>query len=151
MHPKVKTMFSKACEYGIKASIYIATESQKEKRVGLNDIAKKINSPTAFTAKVLQQLVRNKIIRSLKGPLGGFEINKNELDRIKLSDIVTSIDGDSIYNGCALGFNNCNEKKPCPVHHQFKQIRNNLKQMLETTSLLDLSKDINKGKSFFKS
>jgi Rrf2 family transcriptional regulator, iron-sulfur cluster assembly transcription factor len=144
-------MFSKACEYGIKAALFIATESQQGKRVSLNTIAGKINSPTAFTAKVLQKLAKNEIILSLKGPAGGFEIKKEKIDKVKLRDIVFAIDGDTVYKGCALGFENCNEKKPCPVHHQFKEIRNDLRKMLETTSLLDLSKDINKGKTFFKS
>lgn len=143
-------MFSKACEYGIKAAVFIAVKSQLGRRVSLNEIAKEINSPIAFTAKVLQQLSKHRIVDSVKGPTGGFEINKNKLDKIKLSKIVSAIDGDSIYKGCVLGFENCNIDKPCLVHYKFIGIRNDLKQMLETTSLLDLSKDINTEITFFK-
>jgi len=150
LHHKLVMMFSKACEYGIKAAVFIAVKSQQESRVSLNEIAKEINSPIAFTAKVLQQLRKNGIIDSVKGPNGGFEINKNKVARIKLNTIVSAIDGDSIYIGCGLGFQNCNEDKPCVIHHQFKLVRNDLKQMLETTSLLDLSNDINNGITFLK-
>ena len=143
-------MFSKACEYGIKAAVFIAVKSHQESRVSLNEVAKEINSPIAFTAKVLQQLRKNGIIDSVKGPKGGFEINKNKVAKIKLNTIVSAIDGDSIYIGCGLGFQYCKEDKPCPIHHQFKLIRNDLKQMLETTSLLDLSNDINNGITFLK-
>ncbi len=143
-------MFSKACEYGIKAAVYIAIKSQQKCRVGLSEIAKEINSPIAFTAKVLQQLSRNMIVDSVKGPTGGYEISSKKAGEVKLSEIVSAIDGDAIYNGCGLGFCNCDKNKPCLVHHQFKGIRSDLKQMLETTSLLDLSKDIKKGKSFLK-
>jgi len=143
-------MFSKACEYGIKATIFIAVKSKDNTRVSLNDIAEQINSPVAFTAKILQKLTKDGIINSLKGPTGGFEIETKNLDKIMLSQIVMAIDGDSIYKGCGLGFSNCNENKPCPVHHKFKAIRDSLKQMLETTSLLDLSKDINNGLTFLK-
>jgi Rrf2 family protein len=143
-------MFSKACEYGIKAAVFIAVKSHQESRVSLNEVADEINSPIAFTAKVLQQLTKNDIVDSVKGPNGGFEINKNKIAKINLSKIVSAIDGDSIYKGCGLGFRNCNERKPCPVHHKFKLIRDDLKTMLETTSLLDLSNDVNKGLSFLK-
>ncbi|MEO6903823.1 MAG: Rrf2 family transcriptional regulator [Bacteroidia bacterium] len=143
-------MFSKACEYGIKAAVFIAVKSHQESRVSLNEVAKEINSPLAFTAKVLQQLTKSSIIESIKGPNGGFEINKNKTAKVMLSKIVSAIDGDSIYKGCGLGFNKCNESKPCPVHHKFKRIRNDLQQMLETTSLLDLSNDINNGITFLK-
>lgn len=143
-------MFSKACEYGIKAAVFIAVRSQQEERVSLNEIAKEINSPVAFTAKVLQQLTRNHIVDSVRGPSGGFEINKSKADKIKLSKIVSAIDGDSIYRGCALGFKNCNENLPCSLHHKFVIVRDELKKMLEETSLLDLSKDINNGVTFLK-
>ena len=143
-------MFSKACEYGIKAVIYIATKSQQGERVGLKNISEQIDSPEAFTAKILQKLSREEIITSVKGPHGGFEINKAKAAEIKLRDVVFAIDGNDIYNGCALGFKTCDEKKPCPMHNKFKEIRSDLKEMLESTSLLDLSNDINKGISFLK-
>lgn len=143
-------MFSKACEYGIKAAIFIAVRSRPEKWVSLHEIAEEINSPEAFTAKVLQKLTKAKLVESIKGPSGGFEIKKADAANIKLSQIVSAIDGDAVYKGCGLGFHNCDENKPCPVHNRFKLIRNHLQDMLETTSLLDLSKDINQGISFLK-
>jgi len=143
-------MFSKACEYGIKASLHIAHQSLSGRRVGVKDIAKAINSPEAFTGKILQQLVRFDIVKSNKGPTGGFEIEQKNLSKIKLSQIVSAIDGDTIYRGCGLGLKNCNELKPCPVHDKFKSIRNELKVMLETTSLDELVHDVERGLTFLK-
>ena len=143
-------MFSKACEYGIRASIYIAGQSHKDKRVSLKDIAKEIGSPVAFTAKILQELSKNKIIDSVKGPSGGFQIEQKRIHRIKLSHIVLAIDGDSIYKGCGLGLKECSEKVPCPVHNQFKAIRNNIIAMLENTNLSDLSLGLKDGSTFLK-
>lgn len=143
-------MFSKACQYGIKATIFIAVKSQEDKRVNLNEIAKEIDSPIAFTAKVLQILSKNGIIDSIKGATGGFEIKKDQLDKIMISQIVNSIDGNSIYESCGLGFGKCSEIKPCAVHFKFKKIREDLKDMLETTSLLDLSNNINNKLAFIK-
>lgn len=141
-------MFSKACEYGIRATIYIAEQSNLEKRVSLKDIAKAIDSPEAFTAKILQQLSKDQIIDSAKGPSGGFSIDKKKMQTLKLSQIVEAIDGDNIYKGCGLGLKMCSEKKPCPVHHKFKVIRNELRKMLEETTVKELSMDIEKGLAF---
>jgi len=143
-------MFSKACEYGIRAAVYVAVQSIEERRVNLKEIAKAIESPEAFTAKILQQLVKNNIVNSVKGPSGGFEIDKTQLWQIKLSQIVSAIDGDSIYMGCGLGLKECDEKKPCPVHEKFKDIRDGLKDMLETTSLEELSMGMKGGLTFLK-
>ncbi len=141
-------MFSKACEYAIRATIYIAVQSNQDNRVGIKDISKEIDSPEAFTAKILQQLSKNEIINSIKGPHGGFEIDKKEMSKIKLSHIVMAIDGDTIYKGCGLGFKQCSEKQPCPVHDKFKVVRNELKNMLETTTVLELSLGLKQGLTF---
>lgn len=143
-------MFSKACEYGIRASIYIAEQSQLNRKVSLIEVSDAIESPAPYTSKILQLLSRNKIIKSDKGPTGGFSIDKQELDEIKLSTIVEAIDGNDIYMGCGLGLNKCNEKKPCSVHNQFKAIRNELKKMLENTTVKSLAEDHEKGLSFLK-
>ena len=143
-------MFSKACEYGIKASIFIAINSRDGRRVSPKEIAKEIDSTQAFTAKILQDLVRANIINSVKGAYGGFEIDKKDISNIKLSQIVNAIDGDKIYNGCGLGLHTCDEEHPCPVHDKFKIVRSELKNMLENTNLEQLALDIQSGASFLK-
>lgn len=143
-------MFSKACEYGIRASIFIAKQSTLNKKVSLKEVAKAINSPEAYTSKILQQLTKNNIINSEKGPRGGFLMDKNELDKVKLSTIVSAIDGDAIYEACGLGLKKCNEKMPCPVHNQFKTIREQLKHMLETSTIKSLATEHNEGLTFLK-
>lgn len=144
-------MFSKACEYGIKATLYIAQQAlSTEQKIGVKDIAKEINSPEAFTAKIMQTLSRDKIVYSMKGPSGGFFIPKDELGSIKLSSIVKAIDGDDIYQGCGLGLEQCSETEPCPLHDKFKLIRDELAKMLTETSLLELANGLDLGLTFLK-
>ncbi|WP_298493359.1 Rrf2 family transcriptional regulator [uncultured Algibacter sp.] len=143
-------MFSKACEYGIKASIFIAIKSYDGKRVSPKEISKEIDSPQAFTAKILQALVKNEVVNSIKGAYGGFEIEINKIKTIKLAQIVNAIDGDNIYNGCGLGLHKCDENHPCPVHDKFKSVREGLKDMLENTSLEELALNIKSGTSYLK-
>ena len=143
-------MFSKACEYGIRAAIYIASQSADNNRVNLKAVAKHIDSPEAFTAKILQQLVQQNIITSTKGATGGFEIETAKLNTITLNHVVLAIDGDSIYKVCGLGLKECSEKKPCPVHNSFKTIRDDLKKMLNATTIYELSQGLKDGSTFLK-
>lgn len=145
-----KEMFSKTCEYGIRASIYIAEHSLMRQKVSLKDVAAAIESPEAYTSKILQQLSRKHIIKANKGPNGGFYMESEVLEQVKLSSIVMAIDGDQIYEGCGLGLKMCNAKKPCPVHHQFVGIRNELKNMLESSSIKSLAMELEKGLTFLK-
>lgn len=143
-------MFSKACEYGIRATIFIAGQSDLGRKVSLKEIAESTGSPEAYTSKILQQLIRNNIINSDKGPGGGFSMDQQRLKNVKLSNIVFAIDGDQIYHGCALGLKKCSEAVPCPVHNQFKSIREDLKQMLETTTVQFLSEGFKAGVTYLK-
>lgn len=135
-------MFSNSCEYGLRAIIFIAQQTTQNKKVSLSTISEEINSPQAFTAKILQKLTRNNIIKSIKGPYGGYEIEKDKLETITLRDVVVIFDGDTIYTRCGLGLAQCNEDLPCPMHHKFIEIREELKNMLETTTLFGLLHDL---------
>lgn len=143
-------MFSKACEYGIRATLYIAAQSLQDKRVVLPQIAKAIDSPEPFTAKILQQLARAKLVQSNKGPNGGFSIAKDAMDSVKLKDIVLAIDGESIFTKCGLGLKSCDEHAPCPIHHKFKPIRAEIIAMMEATSLHELSRQLESGNTVLK-
>jgi len=57
-------MFSKACEYAIRSVVFISVSSLKGERVGFKEIAKEIDAPEAFTAKILQKLSKSGIIES---------------------------------------------------------------------------------------
>lgn len=140
-------MFSKACEHGIKAVIYIATQSLQQRRVKIGDVAANAGSPEAFTAKVLGILTKHHIVNSYTGPHGGFDITPKQMQQIKMSDIVSAIDGDHIYNGCGLGLSECSDSKPCPMHEKFKKVRGDIKNMLIKTSVHDLALGLQSGKT----
>ncbi|HTN06552.1 Rrf2 family transcriptional regulator [Agriterribacter sp.] len=141
-------MFSKACKYGIKAIIYIATQSLEGKRVKINDVVDNCGSPEAFTGKILGSLVKYDIVHSHTGPNGGFQIESKKLKRIKVSDIVLAIDGASVYNECSLGFGICSNDRPCPMHTSFVKIKNELRRTLETTTIYDLAVGCKNGLLF---
>lgn len=143
-------MFSKTCEYGIRATIFIASQSFQNQRVGLKDIAKKIDSPEAFTAKILQILSKGNIINSIKGVGGGFEIPRETMREVKLAQIVNALEGDRVFTGCGLGLPHCSEDHPCPMHEKFKSIRSELAYMLENTSLEELALGIKSGDTFLR-
>lgn len=143
-------MFSKSCEYAIKATIFIASRCCEGRRIGLKEISESIGSPMAFTAKILQKLTKDGIVKSTKGVNGGFEILKRDLIKIKLIQIVTAIDGNNFFLGCGLGLGNCTEFHPCPVHYKFKKVKEDLVDMLNNTSLEELAKGVKSGTSFLK-
>ena len=140
-------MFSKACEYAIKAVLHVAHKSRSDERVGVKDIAKAIDSPEPFTGKIMQQLSKSGLIKSVKGPSGGFWIGIEERKTTNLKDIVTVIDGDKLYTNCGLGLKMCNDENPCPVHYEYKELREALIKMHTETTLDDLAEKLERDAS----
>lgn len=137
-------IFSKTCEYAMRSVFFIAHRTAAGSRVGIKEISTGIDSPEPFLAKILQDLSRRGIVQSAKGPNGGFYINAGALKR-PLSDVVEAVDGNSLFIGCGLGLEYCSEINPCPLHHEFKAIRNKIQQMLQQTSIADFNEDLNLG------
>ena len=127
-------VFSKTCEYAIRAVLFIAHKTASGGRVGIKEISGGIDSPEPFLAKILQDLSRKGLVQSAKGPNGGFYLDDHALKR-PLTDIVEAIDGNGLFTGCALGLKQCSEINPCPLHGQFKAIRSEIHQLLETTEI----------------
>jgi len=140
-------MFSKACEHGIKAIIYIATQSLEGNRVKITEVSEHTGTPEAFTAKVLGLLTKHNVLHSIKGPFGGFEMDHDQIHQTTLSQIVKAVDGDEIFMGCGLGLKECNALKPCPMHNSFVKIRTDLKDMLESTTVYRLAVGLISGAS----
>ncbi|MAC94329.1 MAG: transcriptional regulator [Flavobacteriales bacterium] len=143
-------MFSKACEYAIRATLFIAKSSISKKRVRLGEIAEAIDSPEAFTAKILQQLAKNNVVKSIKGPYGGFEISRQKMNKMPLRKIVEAIDGDDIFVGCAMGLSACDAERPCPLHYHFVHIRDELSALLNNTTVYQMAHSLDEGLTFLK-
>lgn len=142
-------MFSKACEYAIRAVLYISIKSIDGSKLGIKEIAKEIDSPEPFTAKILQSLSREGIVSSAKGPNGGFYIDP-KAKPIPLSDIVKAIDGDDILHSCALGLKECSDIFPCPIHADIKPYKERLRQVMDKKTVQQLAKDLDGGNVFLK-
>ena len=142
-------MFSKACEYAIRAALYISIKSIGGSKLGIKEIAKEIDSPAHFTAKILQTLTREGIISSIKGPNGGFFLDP-KAKPVPLNAIVKAIDGDNVLHSCSLGLKECSDKFPCPIHNDIKAYKEKLRTVMKERTLQELGRDLNKGKTFLK-
>lgn len=142
-------MFSKTCEYAIRAMIFIAQKSKDGNKVGIKEIAKGIDSPEHFIAKILQDLGKRRLLQSAKGPNGGFFLNEEALE-CSLADIVKVVDGDKLFTGCGLGLKQCSETHPCPIHHEFRSVRMGIQVMLENAKLGAFTEELEKSMTFLK-
>lgn len=140
-------MFSNSSKYAIKAVLFLALNSSEEKKIMVKDIAEPINVPQAYIAKLLQELSRQNVISSVRGPKGGFYLSEDNKKQ-PLKKIINVIDGEKRLTSCLLSLENCDEDKPCPLHEMASPLRTMLLYNLESKTICDLAKDIREGNSF---
>ncbi|MDX1618825.1 MAG: Rrf2 family transcriptional regulator, partial [Balneolaceae bacterium] len=138
---KHTNMFSASCHYGLQAMFYIAMHSTDGNNVELSEIATEQDIPKHFLSKILQQLVKQKLLVSMKGPTGGFKLSRPP-KKIAIIDVVEAIDGLDIFRQCGSSTKECDENDPCPIHEDYKKIRERVYHLFLTTSLEGLVGDM---------
>ncbi|HMU10577.1 MAG TPA: Rrf2 family transcriptional regulator [Ferruginibacter sp.] len=143
-------MFSKATEYALRATLFLAQKSSEEKKMGIEEIARAIDSPRSFTAKILQQLTRdNKIVSSVRGPQGGFFIPE-KAKKLPVRVVLEAMNEDEILEKCVMGLKLCSETRPCPMHAQYKIIKAQLISLFTTKTIQQLADEIQDGVIFIR-
>lgn len=112
--------------------------------MGIQEIAREIESPMYFTGKILQSLVKAKLISSAKGPNGGFYLPPGAAP-VPLIRVLEVLGCDAFFRNCALGLTHCSDRHPCPIHQEFKPFREGLLQLLTRTTVQQLARDIISG------
>ena len=142
-------MISKNCGYGIRGVVLLAEKSREGRKIGIHEIAEELNVPQHFMGKILQDLVRKGIISSIKGPSGGFFVNKETIN-LPIIRIVEAIDGLGVLKKCYLGREECSEENPCPLHFEFSGCRADIFQTFEDRTVGDLMEGVEAGLSFLR-
>lgn len=142
-------MISKSCKYAIRAAVFIASQAVKDIKPGVKEIAEEIEAPQAFTAKILQNLSKYKIVTSLKGPYGGFYCENYQLD-LPVIEIVNAIDGVAVFKECVMGLHSCKDEHPCPMHFKYAENRNNLLVYFQQTTIGNLARNFSAGNVYLK-
>lgn len=131
-------ILSRASEYAIRALVHMA-EKGGDQPVQLKDISDAEKIPFHFLAKTMQVLTRIRLVRSFRGPRGGFTLMK-PASQVYLYEIVNAFDAISQWDTtCILGINPCDDKVVCPIHDDWKPIKEEIFRMFRETTLLELA------------
>lgn len=140
-------MLSVSCKAAIKAVIFLGSKLESGEKSGIKEIAEFINENEHTVGKILQKLVKHQIIKSIKGPNGGFFISEKQKKQAVIN-IVEAIDGKDVFKQCGLGLSKCSETRPCPFHNDFKPVRELFKKMCAEKRVVDLYQDVQDGLAY---
>jgi Rrf2 family iron-sulfur cluster assembly transcriptional regulator len=126
--------------YAIKALIDIAGYDASLPK-SLNDVAKSQNINLAFLSQIFQDLKKNNIVKSIKGPGGGYVLTKDP-SNLFLAEIFNAVNESANITVCKGG-SSCMHKTKCSSHFFLEDLSNHLSEYLSSVTIATLSKKYN--------
>ena len=133
-------ILSKSFGYALRGILYIAKMQDEKRKIQIDEIAGTLSVPKHFLGKIMQQIVRAGLLKSTKGPYGGFSLTKEAL-AMPLIKLVEITDGVDQFGICVLKLKYCDGRNPCPLHNEMEVIRGKFLRVFTETMIGDLLKD----------
>ncbi len=137
-------MLSYTCKTAVKAVVYLSGKSENGNKSSIKEISGNINASEHTVGKMLQLLVRKRVINSLKGPSGGFYLSEEQQEQ-PIIRIVEAIEGDAVFTECGLGLSKCSATHPCPIHDEYRIARELMEKIFRERKVRDLCGTVTNG------
>jgi Rrf2 family protein len=118
-------------DYGVRAVRYLARQGANQ-RVATSTVAREMQIPPSFLAKIVGQLSIAGLVRTTRGAHGGIHLAREPKD-ISMLDVVQAIDGPIKLNECVGKTSDCNVKDDCLVHPIWQEVQDSLVDRLRAT------------------
>ena len=129
--------------FAVMSLVDIAINSVANKPVSLSDISSRQNISLPFLEQIFISLKKSGIVKSVRGPSGGYTFAKNP-DFIKIYDVIKAIDEDLKImrcNGIDYGCIPNKRKTKCLTHNLWNKLSNHILFFLSSVSINDVRKN----------
>ena len=103
-------------------------------------IAGRLGAPANYLSKVLNRLTRQGVLRSSRGPGGGYRL-KRAPEELSIWEIVAEFERPRRADICLLG-GPCDPAKPCVAHSQWRELKERTSTLYDTTTVADFLSEV---------
>ncbi|MBM3493183.1 MAG: Rrf2 family transcriptional regulator [Armatimonadetes bacterium] len=128
------TLLSQTTEYALRAMVHLATA---DRRRSVKAISEAVGVPEAYLGKVLQHLLRARLVTARRGPGGGIALVA-PAESVTVLDIVNAVDPIEHVQRCPLG-RSVGDGQLCPLHAHVQAATEHIEQAFASTTLADLT------------
>jgi Rrf2 family protein len=129
-------LLSQTAEYALRAVLHLAAQSDG-RSVRVPELAEATGVPRNYLSKTLHQLARAGVLRSSRGPTGGFRI-AGDATRLTLQQVVAPFN-DADPRRCLMHDRPCGGARPCALHGRWAPVAQRLDAFFRTTTVADLT------------
>lgn len=131
---------SKKSDYALIAMKHLATRPDGGGSSSAREISESYDIPLELLAKVLQRLVRARLLVSVQGTRGGYRLGRSA-QSISVADVIQAVDGPVTVTACSTDDHNCDQYSKCSIRDPLWKIKNRILESLNTVSVAEMAAD----------
>ena len=129
---------SKKSDYALIAMKHLATRPDCSGSSSAREISESYDIPLELLAKVLQRLVRARLLVSVQGTRGGYRLGRVAAS-ISVADVIQAVDGPVTVTACSADDHTCDQYTKCSIRDPLWKIKNRILDALNTVSVAEMS------------
>ena len=131
---------SKKADYALLALRHLAAHADRG-AVSARELAESYDIPPELLAKVLQQLVRARLLESHQGTGGGYVLGR-PAGAMSVAEVIQVIDGPLTVTACSEVDHSCDQFSKCNIRDPLWRIKDRIVSALPSTSVAELAADM---------
>ncbi len=131
---------SKKSDYALMSVRHLALRGDRGASASAREISEAYDIPLELLAKVLQRLVRTKLLVSVQGTRGGYKLGRPP-SSITVADVIQAVDGPVAVTACSPNDHECDQYSKCSIRDPLWKIKGRILEMLSTVTVAEMARD----------
>jgi Rrf2 family protein len=131
---------SKKTDYALLAMRHLAANADRG-AVSARELAETYDIPAELLAKVLQKLVRGRLLESQQGIRGGYALARPAA-AMSVADVIQAVDGPLMVTACSESDHSCDQFSKCNIRDPLWRIKDRIVETLAATSVAELAMEM---------
>jgi Rrf2 family protein len=128
---------SRKIEYALRAVIHLANDEGKDRACAVGEIAEREQIPRHFLEKIIQDLIHGRVVRSRRGPHGGYVLAR-PAEEVTFRDVIEAVEGPITLNACVGEHPDCFLIGTCGMERVWREGQRRVLDLFEKTTIADV-------------
>jgi len=128
---------SRKIDYALRAIIHLAGEEASDRTCSVAEIATRERIPRHFLEKIVQELIHKGLVRSRRGPHGGYVLAR-PAERVTFRDVIEAVEGPISLNVCTGEHADCSFLGACGMERIWREGQRRVLDLFSTTTIADV-------------
>lgn len=128
---------SRKIDYALRAVIHLANEDTTARACSVAEIAARERIPRQFLEKIVQELIHKGLVRSRRGPRGGYVLAR-PAEEVSFRDVIEAVEGPISLNACVGDHAECFMLGTCGMERIWREGQRRVLDLFEKTTIADV-------------